>query len=220
MPAWALKDCSNIIAEPLTVLINAFLAAEKFPSHLKHAHIIPIYKNGGTEDPSNYRPTSIISALSKIFEKIIKDQIDDYIEKNHLHSPLQSGFRRGFSTTDAILYATEKIRLSLDNKKMVASALLELSKAFDSTSHNLLIAKLKSVIFNTSAIKMIEFYLKNRSQKVVLQNVSSDWIHLYQGVPQGTILGPLLFNLNVNIMLKPSLNHVNLSNMLLILSFS
>ena len=114
LPAWALKDCLSIIVEPLTFLISAFLAAEKFPSHLKRAHIIPIYKNEDTEDPSNYRPISITSALSKIFEKVIKDQIDDYIERNHLLSPLQFGFRRGFSTTDALLYATEKIRLSLD----------------------------------------------------------------------------------------------------------
>ena len=113
-----------------------------------------------------------------------------------------------FFTTDALLYATEKIRLNLDNKKMVASALLDLSKAFDSIPHNLLFAKLKSFNFDTSAINTRESYLKVRSQKVVLQNVSSDWIHLYQGVPQGTILGPLLFNLYVNSMIntiiKPS----------------
>ena len=81
MPAWALKDCLNVIAEPLTFLINAFLAAEKIPSHLKRAHNIPIYKKGNTEDPSNYRPKSITSASSKIFEKVIKDQIDDYLGK-------------------------------------------------------------------------------------------------------------------------------------------
>ena len=116
VPAWALKDCLNIIAEPLTFLINAFLAAEKFPSHVKRAHIIPIYKNGDTEDPSDYRPMSKTSVLSKTFVKvIIKDQIDDYLEKHHL-SPLQFGFRRGFSTTDALLYATKKIRLVLITK--------------------------------------------------------------------------------------------------------
>ena len=117
VPAWAVQACLKSIAEPLTFLINAFLAADKFPSHLKRAHSIPVYKNGDTEDPSNQSPISITSALSKNFEKVIKDQIDDFIEKNHLLSPIQFGFRRGFSTTDALLYATEKIRLSLDNKK-------------------------------------------------------------------------------------------------------
>ena len=114
----------------------------------------------------------------------------------------------------------KKIRLSLDNKKKVASALLEPSKAFDSLSHNLLLAKLKSFNFDTSAINMIKSYLKNWSQKVVLQNVSSNWIHLYQGVPHGTILGPLLFNLYVNSMINTIIKLWILSIMLMILSFS
>ena len=155
VPAWALKDCLNIIAEPLTFLINAFLAADNFPSHLKCAHVVPMYKNGDTEDPSNYGPISITSALSKIFEKVMKDQIDDYLEKNQLLSPIQFGFHRGFSTTDALLYATEKIRLNLDNKNGGIGS-IDLSKAFDSISHNLLLAKLKSFNFDTSAINMIE----------------------------------------------------------------
>ena len=166
------------------------------------AYIIPVNKNGDTEDPSNYRQISRTSALSKCFEKIIKDQLDEFLEKNHLLSAIQFGFRRGFSTTDAFLYATAKIRLILDNEKMVASALLDLSEALDSISHNLLLAKLKSFNLDMSAINLIESYLINRSQKVVLQNVSVDWIGLYQGVPQGTIIGPLLFNIYVNSMIN------------------
>ena len=107
VPNWALKDCLGIIAGPLTFLIKAFLVAEKVASHKKCAHIIPIYKKGATEDPSNYTPISRTSALSKFFEKVIKNQIDDYLEKNHLLGPIQFALCRGFSTTDAFLYATE-----------------------------------------------------------------------------------------------------------------
>ena len=129
VPALTLKDCLNIIAQQLTFLIDAFLAAGNFPSQLKRARIIPIYKNGDTEDPSNHRPISKTSALSKMFETAIeKDQIDDFLKKNHLHvMPFE--FRRGFSKTDVLLCATEKVKLSLDNEKLVASALLDLSKA-------------------------------------------------------------------------------------------
>ena len=200
IPAWALKDSLNVIAEPLTFLINAFLEQGKFPNHLKRAHVVPIYKNGDAEEPNNYRPISITSALSKVFEKLICNQILEHLERNNLLSQIQFGFRAKYSTTDALLYATEKIRSDIDNNKMVAAAFLDLSKAFDSISHEILLEKLENLGFDQIAISLIGSYLSNRTQKVVIQNTSSDWIDLYQGVPQGTILGPLLFNLYVNSM--------------------
>ena len=200
IPAWALKDSLNVIAEPLTFLINAFLEQGKFPNHLERAHVVPIYKNGDAEEPNNYRPISITSALSKVFEKLICNQILEHLERNNLLSQIQFGFRAKYSTTDALLYATEKIRSDIDNNKMVAAAFLDLSKAFDSISHEILLEKLENLGFDQIAISFIGSYLSNRTQKVVIQNTSSDWIDLYQGVPQGTILGPLLFNLYVNSM--------------------
>ena len=202
IPAWAIKDCLNTVAEPLTYLINAFLEEGRFPNHLKSAHVVPIYKNGDTEEPNNYRPISITSALSKIFEKVIRNQMVEYLEKYNIISPIQFGFRAKFSTTDALLYATENIRSDIDNNKMVAAAFLDLSKAFDSISHEILLKKLAEYRFHDTAIAMIKSYLTNRTQRGVLQNTASDWINLYQGVPQGTILGPLLFNLYVNSMQK------------------
>ena len=202
IPAWALKDCLNIIAEPLTYLINAFIEEGRFPNHLKRAHVVPIYKNGDTEEPNNYRPISITSAISKIFEKVIRNQMVEYLNKHNYLSPIQFGFRAKFSTTDALLYATENIRSDINNNKMVAAAFLDLSKAFDSISHEILLKKLEGYHFDSTAIALIKCYLTNRTQKVILQNISSDWISLYQGVPQGTVLGPLLFNLYVNSMQK------------------
>ena len=200
IPAWALKDSLNVIAEPLTFIINAFLEPGKFPNHLKRAHVVPIYKNGDAEEPNNYRPISITSALSKVFEKVICNQILEHLERNNLLCQIQFGFRAKYSTTNALLYATEKIRSDIDNNKMVAAAFLDLSKAFDSISHEILLEKLENLGFDQIAISLIGSYLSNRTQKVVIQNTSSDWIDIYQGVPQGTILGPLLFNLYVNSM--------------------
>ena len=135
IPAWALKDCPNIIAEPLTYFITAFLEEGRFLNHLKRAHNVPIYRNGETEEPSNYRPISITSAISKIFEKVIRNEMVEYLNKHNHLSPIQFGFCAKFSTTDVLLYATENIRSEIDNNKMVAAAFLDLSKAFDSISH-------------------------------------------------------------------------------------
>ena len=200
IPAWALKDSVDIIGEPLTFLINAFLHEGRFPNHLKRAHVVPIYKSGDIEDPTNYRPISITSALSKVFEKVIQNQIVEFLDDTKLLSPHQFGFRANFSTADALLYATEKIRFDIDNKNVVAAAFLDLSKAFDSISHEILLQKLHNLNFSENSIAMIRSFLKRRLQKVVLETTSSDWIELYQGVPQGTILGPLLFNIYVNSM--------------------
>ena len=195
IPAWALKDSISVIAEPLCFLINAFLNEGKFPSDLKQAHICPIFKKGDTEDPNNYRPISITAALSKVFEKVIREQITNYIDNNKLFSPVQFGFRKNISTTDALVFTTEKIRKEIDNNHFVVAAFLDLSKAFDSMSHEILLKKLKKLHFDPNAFSLIQSFLTGRTQRVVLSTSESDWINLYQGVPQGTVLGPLLFNL-------------------------
>ena len=137
IPAWALKDCLKIIAEPLTYLINAFLEKGRFPNQLKRAHVVPIYKTGDTKEPKNYRPISITSAISKIFEKVIRNQMVEYFNRHNHLSPIQFGFRAKFSTSDALLYATENIRSDINNNIMVSAAFLDLSKAFDSISHGI-----------------------------------------------------------------------------------
>ena len=200
IPAWALKDCMNIVAEPLQFPINAFIFEGSFPQQLKQAHITPIFKSGDAENPKNYRPISITSALAKIFEKILNEQITEYLNKSNLICPNQFGFRKKMSTSDALILATENIRREIDENKFVAAACLDLSKAFDSISHEILLQKQEKLNFDSNSIPMIRSFLTCRTQKVCLENVCSDWINLYQGVPQGTILGPLLFNIYVNSM--------------------
>ena len=136
-PVWALKDCLKIIVEPLFYLLNAFLDEGRLPNYLKTAHIVLICKTGDTEKPNNHRPISITSAITNIFENVFRNQMADSPNKyNHL-SPIQFGFCAKFSTTDALLYATENIRSDINNKKMVAATFLDLSKAFDSISHEI-----------------------------------------------------------------------------------
>ena len=109
IPAWALKDGFNFISEPLTFLINAFLHEGRFPNHLKRAQVVPSFKSGDIEDPTNYRPISITSALSEIFERVIQNQTVELLKNSKLLSSNQYGFRAKFPTTDALLYATDKI---------------------------------------------------------------------------------------------------------------
>ena len=144
--AWALRDSISTIAEPLCFLINAFLDEGRFPSECKRADVYPVFKKGDTEDPSNYRPISITAAISKIFEKVIREQIMEYLNENKLLSQVQFGSRKNFSATDALVYATEKLRKEIDCNQIVTAAFLVLSKAFDSISHEILLEKLRKFI--------------------------------------------------------------------------
>ena len=149
-------------------MINAFIGEGKFPEHLKQAHVKPIFKMGDNEDPDNYIPISITSSLAKVFEQILREQMNEYLERNKLLGPMQIEFQAKYSTTDALLFATENIRKDLDANRSTAAAFLDLPKAFYSMSHEILLKILLHLNFDEKSNKMIKSFLTERCQVVEL----------------------------------------------------
>ena len=144
----------------------------------------------------NYRPVSVLPVVSKVFERIMHDQIDEFV-KDKLSKYL-CGYRKGYNTQYALLLMIEKWKKIVDAGGFAGTVLMDLSKAFDTINHELLIAKLKAYGFGNSAVRLILDYLTNRWQRVKINTETSTWEALLRGVPQGSILGPLIFNVYFN----------------------
>jgi hypothetical protein len=166
------------------------------PDKLKLADIYPIYKKESRNFANNYRPVSVLPYASKLYERIMKEQINTYIED--FLSDYLCGYRKGFSTQHALISMIEKWRKILDKRGIAGAILMDLSKAFDCMNHELLLAKLSAYGFSKEALETIQDYLKNRWQRVKIDNTFSSWYELTLGVPQGSVLGPLLFNIYLN----------------------
>ena len=167
-----------------------------YPDNLKHADVSPVFKKGDRFDKENYRPVSILSALSKIFERLFYYQINDYM--NPKLSMYECGFRKNMSAQNCLLFMLEKRRKCVDNKGSTGVILTDLSKAFDCLIHDLLIVKLNAYGFDYNSLKLVYSYLSNRLQRVRVNCNYSSWNEIIFGVPQGSILGPLLFNIYLN----------------------
>ena len=168
------------------------------PREWKSAHVTPVYKGGDGQLVGNYRPVSVLPVVVKVFEKIVHRQLYNYLQENNVLSPLQFGFSPGHTTQDVVVSMVDEWRKALDEDKLVGSVMLDLSKAFDSVDHGIVLRKLDRYGVRGDELMWFRGYLDGRRQRVCVGEAKSNWCDVLKGVPQGSILGPLLFILYAN----------------------
>ena len=192
IPTKILKEC-EFIFDVLTKCISKSVETGYFPDSLKLANVAPVFKKLDPLDKSNYRPVSILPLLSKVYEKVIYNQLSDY--SNSFLDNILCGFRRAHSTQHALFKLLQSWQQVLDNGGFIGTILMDLSKAYDCIPHNLLIAKLEWYGVDKASLRLLLDYLTRRKQRIKIGSSFSSWCDINTCVPQGSILGPLLYNI-------------------------
>ena len=198
LPIKIVKDCSDVLAFPLIELINKSLETSTFPNVEKIAKVIPIFKNGTKSSFDNYRPISILPVFSKLLERTVHRQLYSYLEENNFLTDRQFGFRKSRNTSQAITYITDFIRSAMDRDEYTGAIYVDLKKAFDTVNHATILSKLPLYGINDKELSWFIDYLFNRKHFVEFNTTRSKYQDITCGVPQGSILGPLLFLLLMN----------------------